>query len=69
MIISFSYGISLLIISIMYWVATEPSHWSWYVVGIGLILLTVVFLLKADFHEEKILKRIEKLEKLHEEKE
>jgi hypothetical protein len=38
-------------------------------VGIGLILLATVFLIKAEFHEEKILKRIEKLEKLHKEKE
>ena len=63
MIKSFFYGISLLIITITYWVTTEPSHWSSYIAGIGLTLLTTVFLIKAEFHEEKILKRIEKLEK------
>ena len=54
MIKNLFFGISLLIVNITYWVTTEPSHWSWYIVGIGLILLTAVFVINADLKEEKI---------------
>ena len=69
MIKSLFWGINSLIVTILYWTTTEPSHWSWYIVGIGLILLTDVFVINADLKEEKILKRIETLEKIHKENE
>lgn len=69
MIKSLFLGICLLIVTIVYWITTEPSHWSWYVAGFGLVLLTAVFVINAEWQEEKILKRIEKLEKTHKERE
>ena len=69
MIKSFCVGIILLMLTITYWITTEPSHWNWYIVGIGLMLLTAVFVINAEWKEEEILKRIEKIEKTHKENE